>query len=194
MLWHLTAAGLATAAAGPQSPQHVVEEYHPQAKSIICDEGSSCYSFGLGAVQATFAFLETSTMTTENTPLDKRSSDGIDRRTAIKKAAVAAAAAGAVWNAPTIKGLHLRPAYAAAQSATCDDLRIADFRDVPFNTFTLQIQNDSAVSVTATATIKNRPYGVIPALVLPPGTTHSAVPATTGTLSLIHISEPTRPY
>lgn len=40
----------------------------------------------------------------------------LDRRAAIKKAAIAGAAVGAVWSAPKIEGLSLRPNYAAAQT------------------------------------------------------------------------------
>jgi hypothetical protein len=42
------------------------------------------------------------------------SSKEIDRRSALKKAAVAAGAAGVVWAAPKVEGLSLRPAYASA--------------------------------------------------------------------------------
>lgn len=43
--------------------------------------------------------------------------DRIARRAALKKAAVAAAAAGAVWAAPAVEGLSIVPSYAAAATA-----------------------------------------------------------------------------
>lgn len=42
--------------------------------------------------------------------------EGINRREAIRKTAIGAATAGVIWSAPQVKGLHLRPAYAAAAS------------------------------------------------------------------------------
>lgn len=52
----------------------------------------------------------------------------VDRRSAIKKAAVAAATAGAVWSAPRIEGLSLVPDYAAAGSFTGSvDVNFDDF-------------------------------------------------------------------
>lgn len=49
----------------------------------------------------------------------------IDRRTAIKKAALGAATAGVVWTAPRIEGLTLRPNYAAAGSACAGSSAVA---------------------------------------------------------------------
>jgi len=43
-------------------------------------------------------------------------SSELDRRSVLKKAAVGAAVAGTVWNAPRIDGLSIRPDYAAAAS------------------------------------------------------------------------------
>lgn len=40
----------------------------------------------------------------------------VSRRDALKRGAVGAAVAGAVWNAPQMKGLSIRPRYAAAAS------------------------------------------------------------------------------
>lgn len=47
---------------------------------------------------------------------DEGAGEGIDRREALKKAAVAAGAAGVVWAAPVIEGLSVRPDFAAAAS------------------------------------------------------------------------------
>ena len=47
----------------------------------------------------------------------KPSAPTVSRRHALKKAAVGVAVGGAVWNAPRIEGLSLRPNYAAAASA-----------------------------------------------------------------------------
>lgn len=53
-------------------------------------------------------------MTSEDATDEPREQALIDRRAAMKKAAAAAAVAGAVWSAPRIEGLSLVPDYAAA--------------------------------------------------------------------------------
>lgn len=63
-------------------------------------------------------------------------SDRVARREALKKAAVGAAVAGAVWTAPKVEGLSIVPDYAAAGTATAQINRLfvigtADFGNNP---------------------------------------------------------------
>jgi len=120
------------------------------------------------------------------------------RRDAIKKGVVAATTAGLVWNAPTVRGLSLRPVYAAAQSGgpipAGGDLVNDNCQDGQFLNFNLQVRNTTNMPLLWETIWRDRPYSTIPNLNLPPGVTYSVIPTAGGFDHVFTATTPLGPF